>query len=336
MRECQYVPGYASKLDLRQTQKAIKVIKDTFQVLLAQNLHLERVTAPVLVLAGAGINDDLNGVERKVDFTVKNMDEAHAEVVQSLAKWTRVALGRYGFKPGQGIYTDMNAIRRDDDMDNTHSIFVDQWDWEKVITPDRRNLEYLQRTVRRSVKAIADTNKLLQQKYPLLTAEIEEEVFFITAQELEDMYPGMTGKEREDAVTKEHGTVFLMQIGAPLKSGKPHAGRAPDYDDWTLNGDLLLWNDVLGHALEISSMGIRVDADTLRRQLSAAGAEDRAAFAYHKAVLEGTVPQTIGGGIGQSRLCMLLLEKAHGGEVLVSVWPPQMVADCKAHGITLL
>ena len=336
MRECQYVPGYSAKLDLRQTQKAIKVIKDTFQVLLAQNLHLERVTAPVLVLAGAGINDDLNGVERKVDFTVKNMDEAHAEVVQSLAKWKRVALGRYGFKPGQGIYTDMNAIRRDDDMDNTHSIFVDQWDWEKVITADRRNPEYLQRTVRRIVKAIADTNKLLQQKYPLLTAEIQEEVFFITAQELEDRYPGMTGKEREDAITKEHGTVFLMQIGAPLASGKPHDGRAPDYDDWSLNGDLLLWDDVLGHALEISSMGIRVDADTLRRQLTAAGAEDRKVFAYHRAVLEGTVPQTIGGGIGQSRLCMLLLEKAHIGEVQVSVWPPQMVADCQAHGITLL
>ncbi len=332
----QYIPGYKSKLNLRQTQQAIKVIKDTFQVLLAQNLHLERVTAPVLVQAGAGINDDLNGVERKVDFTVKNMGEAHAEVVQSLAKWKRLALARYGYKPGEGIYTDMNAIRRDDDMDNTHSIFVDQWDWEKVITADHRTEEYLKKTVRRIVKAIVDTNKLLQQKYPLLTADIREEVTFITAQELADRYPGMTGKQREDAVAREYGTVFLMGIGAPLADGKAHDGRAPDYDDWSLNGDLLLWDEVLGHALEVSSMGIRVDAPTLRAQLAAAGAEERMQFAYHQAILNETVPLTIGGGIGQSRLCMLLLEKAHVGEVQVSVWPPAMVADCDAHGITLL
>ncbi len=332
----QYIPGYKSKLNLRQTQQAIKVIKDTFQVLLAQNLHLERVTAPVLVQAGAGINDDLNGVERKVDFTVKNMGEAHAEVVQSLAKWKRLALARYGYKPGEGIYTDMNAIRRDDDMDNTHSIFVDQWDWEKVITADHRTEEYLKKTVRRIVKAIVDTNKLLQQKYPLLTADIREEVTFITAQELTDRYPGMTGKQREDAVAREYGTVFLMGIGAPLADGKAHDGRAPDYDDWSLNGDLLLWDEVLGHALEVSSMGIRVDAPTLRAQLAAAGAEERMQFAYHQAILNETVPLTIGGGIGQSRLCMLLLEKAHVGEVQVSVWPPAMVADCDAHGITLL
>jgi len=336
MSQCQYVPGYASKLGLRQTQQAIKVIKDTFQVLLAQNLHLERVSAPVLVLAGAGINDDLSGVERKVDFTVKEMGEAHAEVVQSLAKWKRVALGRYGFKPGEGIYTDMNAIRRDDHMDNTHSIFVDQWDWEKVITADRRTLDYLQKTVRRIVKAIVDTNKLLQQKYPLLTAEVQEEVFFITAQELADRYPDLTAKEREDAITKEYGTVFLMQIGDKLANGTPHDSRAPDYDDWTLNGDLLLWHDTLGHALEISSMGVRVDADALRRQLVDADAEDRIRYAYHRAVLDGTVPLTIGGGIGQSRLCMLMLEKAHVGEVQVSVWPEDMVADCRAHGIVLL
>ncbi len=333
---CQYVPGYSSKLGLRQTQQAIKVIKDTFQVLLAQNLHLERVSAPVLVLAGAGINDDLSGVERKVDFTVKEMGEAHAEVVQSLAKWKRVALGRYGFAPGEGIYTDMNAIRRDDSMDNTHSIFVDQWDWEKVITADQRTMDYLQKTVSRIVKAIADTNKLLRQKYPLLTAEISEEVFFITAQQLEDLYPELTPKEREDAITKEHKTVFLMQIGDKLHSGAPHDGRAPDYDDWTLNGDLLLWHDVLGHALEVSSMGVRVDADSLKRQLTAAGAEDREQYAYHKAVLDGTVPLTIGGGIGQSRLCMLMLQKAHVGEVQVSVWPEEMVSECKEHGIVLL
>ena len=330
------IENYQPKLDLRRTQQAIKVIKDTFQVLLAQNLHLERVTAPVLVAGGTGINDDLNGVERKVDFTVGSMEESHAEVVQSLAKWKRVALGRYGFLPGEGIYTDMNAIRRDDDMDNTHSIFVDQWDWEKVITREQRTEEYLRHTVRRIVKAIADTNKLLQQKYPLLTAEIEEEVYFITAQELADRYPDMTGKERENAVTREHRTVFLIGIGGALRDGKPHDGRAPDYDDWTLNGDLLLWNDTLGQALEISSMGVRVDADALRRQLALAGAEDRARFAYHRGVLEDTLPLTIGGGIGQSRLCMLMLEKAHIGEVQVSIWPEDMVQACRENGIALL
>ena len=336
MSHTQYVDGYKSKLNLRQTQQAIKVIKDTFQVLLAQGLRLERVTAPVLVTADSGINDDLNGVERKVSFSVKEMDEQHAEVVQSLAKWKRVALGRYGFQPGEGIYTDMNAIRRDDDMDNTHSIFVDQWDWEAVITPDRRNVEYLQKIVRRIVKAIADTNKLLQQKYPLLTAEITEEVTFITAEELAARYPDLSGKEREDAITRQHGTVFLMGIGENLADGKPHDSRAPDYDDWTLNGDLLLWDDVLGHALEISSMGIRVDADALARQLKAAGAEDRMQYAYHRGIAEGKLPLTIGGGIGQSRLCMLMLEKAHVGEVQVSIWPQDMVEACEQHGITLL
>ncbi len=336
MKTCQFVPGYRPTLGLRETQQAIKVIKDTFQVLLAQGLHLERVTAPVLVAGGSGINDDLSGVERKVDFTIKSMDEAHAEVVQSLAKWKRVALGRYGFGPGEGIYTDMNAIRRDDDMDNTHSIFVDQWDWEAVITPEQRTTEYLKKTVRRIVKAIADTNRLLQQKYPLLTTDIAEEVYFITAQELEDRYPGLTGKEREDAITREYGTVFLMEIGHPLKSGQPHDSRSPDYDDWHLNGDLLLWDAVREHALEISSMGIRVDAYTLKQQLALAGAEERMQYAYHQGVANGTLPLTIGGGIGQSRLCMLLLQKAHVGEVQVSVWPPQMIADCAAHGITLL
>ena len=332
----QLIEGYQSKLSLRQTQQAIKVIKDTFQVLLAQNLHLERVTAPVLVTADSGINDDLNGVERKVSFSVKEMDEQHAEVVQSLAKWKRVALGRYGFQPGEGIYTDMNAIRRDDDMDNTHSIFVDQWDWEAVITPDRRTVEYLQKIVRRIVKAIADTNKLLQQKYPLLTFEVNEEVTFITAQELAARYPDLSSKEREDIITRECGTVFLMGIGDVMEDGTRHDGRAPDYDDWRLNGDLLLWNDVLGHALEISSMGIRVDADALARQLAAAGAEDRMRFPYHKAIAEGKLPLTIGGGIGQSRLCMLMLEKAHIGEVQVSIWPHDMVEECDKHGITLL
>ncbi len=336
MKTCQYIPDYRSKLDLRQTQQAIKFIKDTFQALLAQGMHLERVTAPVLVTGRSGINDDLNGVERKVDFTIKSMDEEKAEVVQSLAKWKRVALGRYGFQAGEGLYTDMNAIRRDDDMDNTHSIFVDQWDWEAVITPAQRTVEHLKETVRRIVKAIADTNRQLQQKYPLLTTRIAEDVYFITAQELEDRYPAMSGKEREDAITREHGTVFLMQIGHKLTSGRPHDGRAPDYDDWTLNGDLLLWDDVRGHALEISSMGIRVDAAALEKQLALAGAQERMRFPYHQGVANGTLPLTIGGGIGQSRLCMLLLQKAHIGEVQVSVWPQAMIEECAAHGITLL
>ena len=327
---------YESKLNLRQTQQAIKVIKDTFQVLLAQNLHLERVTAPVLVRGNTGINDDLNGVERKVDFTVRSMDESHAEVVQSLAKWKRVALGRYGFRPGEGIYTDMNAIRRDDDMDAVHSIFVDQWDWEKVILPEQRTEEFLRHTVRRITKAVTDTNKLLQQKYPLLTAELTDEVYFITARELEARYPHLTAKERENAITREYGTVFIQGIGEKLASGAPHDGRAPDYDDWTLNGDLLYWDDVLGRALEISSMGIRVDAAALRRQLAAAGAEDRMRFGYHQAIDAGTLPLTVGGGIGQSRLCMLMLEKAHIGEVQVSVWPEDMIADCAEKGIVLL
>ena len=336
MTQCQFFPGYDPKLNLRQTQQAIKVIKDTFQVLLAQNLHLERVTAPVLVMGGSGINDDLNGVERKVDFTVKQLDEAHAEVVQSLAKWKRVALGRYGFQPGEGLYTDMSAIRRDDDMDNTHSIFVDQWDWEKVITREQRTVEYLQHTVRRIVKAVVDTNRLLQQKYPLLTAELSEEVYFITTKALAERYPDLSPKERENAIVKEHPTVFLMQIGGALADGKPHDGRAPDYDDWQLNGDLLFWDSTLGQALEISSMGIRVDADSLRQQLKLAGAEERMQYAYHQGILEDALPLTIGGGIGQSRLCMLLLEKAHIGEVQVSVWPQEMVESCRAHGVPLL
>ena len=333
---CQYVPGYKSKLSLRQTQQAIKVIKDTFQVLLAQNLHLERVTAPVLVHGGSGINDDLSGVERKVDFTVRGMGEAHAEVVQSLAKWKRVALGRYGFEPGEGIYTDMNAIRRDDDMDNIHSVFVDQWDWEAVITAADRTEEYLKKTVRRIVKALADTNKLLQQKYPLLTAEIEQEVTFITAQELADRYPDLTSKEREDAITKACGTVFLMGIGDSLRDGKPHDGRAPDYDDWTLNGDLLLWNDTLGHAMEVSSMGIRVDAAALQRQLEAADATDRMQYPYHQAIANGDLPLTIGGGIGQSRLAMLMMGCCHIGEVQSSVWDHATIEACEKAGIRLL
>ncbi len=327
--------GYHSALTLRQTQHAIKYIKDLFQQSLSFALTLDRVTAPLLVQKGSGINDDLNGVERKVEFSIKEIEE-DAEVVQSLAKWKRMALHRYGYNAGEGIYTDMNAIRRDDDTDNVHSIFVDQWDWEKVITREERNLEYLKDTVRFIVKAIAHVKRKVRLRYPQLRAEICETPFFITSQELEDMYPDKSPKEREDLIVKEHKTVFLMQIGGVLKSGEKHDGRAPDYDDWSLNGDLLFWDDVLGRALEISSMGIRVDAQSLENQLAISGAEDRKKYQYHQMILNDTLPLTIGGGIGQSRLCMLLLEKAHIGEVQVSVWPSAMMQECGEHGIILL
>jgi len=327
--------GYKSHLSLRETQNAIKQIKDTFQQALSFALTLDRVTAPLIVPKDSGINDDLNGVERKVEFSIKEI-ETNAEVVQSLAKWKRMALYRYGYKPGEGIYTDMNAIRRDDNVDNTHSIFVDQWDWEKVITADDRNVEFLKNTVRAIVKAIVYTKRQVTIRYPQINNPINEDVFFITTQELLDRYPDLDTKAREDAIVKEHGTVFIMGIGAPLSNGEPHDGRAPDYDDWSLNGDLMVWNEVLGHALEISSMGIRVDSKSLASQLKAAGAEDRMKFEFHKLIAEGTMPLTIGGGIGQSRLCMLLLEKAHIGEVQASVWTSDMYEEFKKKGITLL
>ncbi len=327
--------NYVSALSQRETQRAIKLTKDTFQVKLGEALHLDRVTAPVIVTRASGINDDLNGVERKVHFTMKEV-EGVAEVVQSLAKWKRVALHRYGYAPGEGIYTDMNAIRRDDDCDNLHSLFVDQWDWEKVITREERTVDYLKETVRTIVNVLADTNEALRKAYPSLHTEISREVFFITTQELEDMYPDYTPKERENAIVKAHKTVFLMQIGGVLKSGVKHDGRAPDYDDWALNGDILLWNEVLGCAFELSSMGIRVDETSLHAQLVKTDALAREAFPYHQGVLSGEFPLTIGGGIGQSRLCMLLLGKAHIGEVQVSVWPDMMRETCKEHGIILL
>ena len=331
-----YLPeGYKSKLTLRETQHAIKYIKDTFQQALSFALTLDRVSAPLIVKQGSGINDDLNGVERKVDFSFKEMDFG-AEVVQSLAKWKRMALYRYGYEPNEGIYTDMNAIRRDDDVDNTHSVFVDQWDWEKVITKDERTVAYLKETVTSIVKAIAYTKRKISLRYPQLDAPLCDTPFFITAQELEDRYPSLTPKEREDAICREKKTVFILGIGGKLKSGTKHDGRAPDYDDWSLNGDLLLWDTVREKALEVSSMGIRVDADSLLRQLKEANAEDRLQFDYHRMIAEGTLPLTIGGGIGQSRLCMILLEKAHVGEVQVSVWPDEMVKQCTDHGITLL
>lgn len=336
MSKSLYVPKeYKSTLTLRETQHAIKYIKDVFQQALSFALTLDRVTAPLLVRKDSGINDDLNGVERKVEFSIKEM-ENDAEVVQSLAKWKRMALHRYGYNPGEGIYTDMNAIRRDDDVDNMHSIFVDQWDWEKVILREERNIDFLKSTVECIVKAVSNTKRKVNLRYPQLKETICEKVFFITSQELEDMYPNKTCKEREGIIVKEHKTVFIMQIGGNLKSGKPHDGRAPDYDDWSLNGDLLIWNNVLETPIEISSMGIRVDAVSLQKQLAERGAEDRNKFDYHRMITDGTLPLTIGGGIGQSRLCMLLLEKAHIGEVQVSVWPEDMVKQCEENGITLL
>ena len=327
--------GYKSNLTLRETQRAIKLLKDTFQVKLGRALNLDRVTAPVIVTKASGINDDLNGIERKVEFDMKNI-EGICEVVQSLAKWKRMALYRYGYGAGEGIFTDMNAIRRDDDCDNLHSIYVDQWDWEKVICREDRNIDFLKDTVTKIIKALVETQDVLNEAFPQLTKRLNEDVFFITTQELEDMYPDLTGKQRENEITKKHGTVFIMQIGEKLKSGNKHDGRAPDYDDWSLNGDIMVWNDILDCAIEISSMGIRVDEKSLDEQLKKAGAEERRNFPYHKGILDGTLPLTIGGGIGQSRICLQLLEKAHIGEVQTSLWPEDMRQKCKESNIELL
>ena len=330
-----YIPeGYAPILDLYQTQTAIGDLKQSFQRELATALNLKRATAPLFVDPASGLNDNLNGVERPVSFDIKGVDTV-AEVVQSLAKWKRMALMRYGFAHGEGIYTDMNAIRRDEDLDNLHSVYTDQWDWEKVITREQRNIETLKNTVRAIVAAVSYTNDAIKAKFPQLSCRIERDVFFVTAQELEDMYPELSPKERENKIVREHGTVFVMQIGKLLRSGTRHDGRAPDYDDWELNGDILVWNDVIDCAFELSSMGIRVDAESLDRQLSELGADDRRSLTYHRMLLADELPLTIGGGIGQSRLCMFYLRCAHIGEVQVSIWPEQMTAECAAHGIYL-
>ena len=331
-----YIPeGYAPILDLYQTQTAIGDLKQSFQRELATALNLKRATAPLFVDPASGLNDNLNGVERPVSFDIKGVDTV-AEVVQSLAKWKRMALMRYGFAPGEGIYTDMNAIRRDEDLDNLHSVYTDQWDWEKVITREQRNIETLKNTVRAIVAAVSYTNDAIKAKFPQLSCRIERDVFFVTAQELEDMYPELSPKERENKIVREHGTVFVMQIGKLLRSGTRHDGRAPDYDDWELNGDILVWNDVIDCAFELSSMGIRVDAESLDRQLSELGADDRRSLTYHRMLLADELPLTIGGGIGQSRLCMLILQKAHIGEVQVSVWDSETVVACERGGIPLL
>ena len=327
--------GYRPTLGLYDTQTAIGMLKRIFEDKLCFVLNLKRVSAPLFVDPETGLNDDLSGVERAVRFDIKETG-TDAVVVHSLAKWKRMALHTYGFSAGEGLYTDMNAIRRDEEMDNLHSIYTDQWDWEKIITKETRTLTYLKNTVKGEVGAICDTLDMLKVRYPQINVDIEREVSFVTTQELEDMYPEMTGKERENAYLKEHKTAFIMKIGGKLKSGKPHDGRAPDYDDWELNGDIMFWNDVLGCAFEISSMGIRVDEEALDRQLRLAGADERRRFPFHKALLAGELPLTMGGGIGQSRLCMLLLGKAHIGEVQVSIWDEETKQKCKEHGIVLL
>ena len=331
-----YIPkDYKSPLDVYKTQKMISFIKQTFQTKLAEALNLKRVSAPLFVTEASGLNDNLNGTERPVTFDVPAVGES-VQVVHSLAKWKRMALHEYHFYVGNGLYTDMNAIRRDEELDNIHSIYVDQWDWERVITREDRNLDYLVNTARKIVEVICDTNELLKVDFPELNVNLNREMYAITTSELEEMYPDMTPKERENAITKKHGTVLLMQIGGKLKNGKPHDGRAPDYDDWELNGDILFYNEVLDIAFEISSMGIRVDAESLDRQLTERGCDDRRTLPFHKKLLAGELPLTIGGGIGQSRLCMLMMGSAHIGEVQSSIWDKETIEGCKAAGIKLL
>jgi len=328
--------GYTPMIDYMESQRAIKKIKDFFQDELAYGLNLRRVSAPLFVAPESGLNDNLNGIERTVDFTLKDMNEKKVEVVQSLAKWKRMALGKYGIEPGHGIYTDMNAIRRDEELDNLHSIYVDQWDWEKVILKEDRNETYLEETVIRLYNALKNLGDFVNRHYPEIKTVMPNEIFFITSQQLEDMYPGKTPKEREDAIAEEKKAVFIKKIGGKLRSGKKHDGRAPDYDDWELNGDIILWNDILKTAYEISSMGIRVDEEAMARQLKEEGAAERAELPFHRAILKGQLPYTIGGGIGQSRLCMFFLRKAHIGEVQVSVWPEEMMERCSKNNIFLL
>ena len=333
-----YIPAeYAPLLNLYDTQKAIALLKRVFEDTLCGNLHLRRVSAPLFVEASSGLNDNLSGKERPVSFDVPAA-QREAQVVHSLAKWKRLALHNYHFPVGEGLVTDMNAIRREEIPDNLHSIYVDQWDWEKVIAPRNRNLDYLKATVQGIINAMVDTQKTLQSVYPQLCVlpQISPEVSFVTSQELEDKYPGFSDKEREDAWVKEHPTTFIIGIGGALKSGKPHDTRSPDYDDWTLNGDILLWDDLLGKAIELSSMGIRVDSKALDRQLTVSGCDDRRELTFHKMLLNDELPLTIGGGIGQSRLSMLLLGKAHIGEVQASIWDDETIQSCHDAGIILL
>ncbi len=328
--------GYTAKLSLRETEIAIKFIKDHFERALADALKLTRVSAPLFVRPESGLNDNLNGIERPVAFDMRHIDGNSAEIVQSLAKWKRMALDRYGFSAGEGLYTDMNAIRRDEEPDNLHSIYVDQWDWEMVITRELRTLDFLKETVHKIYQVFLETQEKVCASYPQLSKPLSPEIHFLTTQELEDMYPEMTCKERENAFTKAYGSLCLMQIGGKLASGKKHDGRAPDYDDWSLNCDIIFYNKILDCAFEVSSMGIRVDAVTMDAQLILAGEESRRRLPFHKEVLTGKLPLTLGGGLGQSRICMFLLGKAHVGEVQASIWPEAMAHSCKKHGIMLL
>ena len=331
-----FIPeGYKPLLDLRQTQVAIKKVKDFFERDLAIQLNLTRVSAPLFVKRESGLNDTLNGVERPVGFDIKNVCD-NAEIVQSLAKWKRYALSIYDFNPGEGLYTDMNAIRRDEDVDNIHSVFVDQWDWEKILRKEERTLDTLKLTVKRIYRALLHTEYYISYEYSFIKRQLPEDIKFITAQELEDEYPDMSAKEREYAAAKKYGAVFIMQIGGKLKSGKIHDGRAPDYDDWSLNGDIIVYYPLLDIALELSSMGIRVDETALISQLNERGCPERAELDFHKALLEGKLPYTIGGGIGQSRMCMFFLQKAHIGEVQSSIWDDNTINVCKKNGISLL
>ncbi|MBQ7362836.1 MAG: aspartate--ammonia ligase [Clostridia bacterium] len=331
-----FIPeGYRSPLDLYRTQKAISFVKATFQARLAAALNLKRVSAPLFVTEESGLNDNLSGKERPVSFDIPDVGK-NAQVVHSLAKWKRQALGEYNFYVGNGLYTDMNAIRRDEELDNIHSIYVDQWDWEKVISREDRTKEYLVGIAERIVNVICDTSELLKIDFPEITTELSRDMVAITSEELLRLYPDMTAKEREDAFLREHKTALIMQIGGKLSNGEPHDSRAPDYDDWELNGDIMFYNEVLGHAFEISSMGIRVDSESLDRQLKLSGCEERRELPFHKKLLEGKLPLTVGGGIGQSRLCMLMMGSAHIGEVQASIWDDDTLERCKAAEIKLL
>ncbi len=336
---------YVAALDLKQTEQAIKRIKDFFLSSLSTELRLRRVTAPLFVLRGLGMNDDLNGVERAVNFPIKDMAEARAEVVHSLAKWKRVTLAEYQIPQGFGIVTDMNAIRADEELDNIHSLYVDQWDWERVVRKEDRNVQFLKKIVNKIYSAILRTEFMICETYPQIKPFLPEDVFFIHAEQLRQMYPDLTPKQREDTICQKHGAVFIMGIGGPLGDGKEHDLRAPDYDDWTtenedgfkgLNGDLLVWYPTLNRSIELSSMGIRVDEESLLRQLKLTGKEERVSLYFHKRLLEGSLPLSIGGGIGQSRLCMVLLHKGHIGETQSSIWPDEMRQQCNAAGMTLI
>ena len=337
--------GYKAILNLQQTELGIKKIKDFFQQNLSSELRLRRVTAPLFVLKGMGINDDLNGTERAVSFPIKDLGDAKAEIVHSLAKWKRLTLADYHIEKGYGIYTDMNAIRADEELGNLHSLYVDQWDWERVMCPSERNIDFLKQIVRRIYAALVRTEYLVYEAFPQIRPELPQDIYFIHAEDLLQKYPTLSPKEREDAITKEYGAVFIIGIGGLLSNGEKHDGRSPDYDDWStptedghkgLNGDLLVWDSVLGRALELSSMGIRVDKEALLRQLTLCGAEDRKQLYFHQRLLNNELPQTIGGGIGQSRLCMFYLRKAHIGEIQASIWPEEMRKEALENGMKLI